>query len=371
MKKWLGLAFLFASLPLWASDPLSLALPEPQLCLYSRIGPTLREVIREQIASTTAGAAVSTITSAYVAGRDWGNTWKQEIQKKAGKNQKKKSLKPDTSSPSRMVSALAFLRDRMKFVPEETWLYVRNSSEFLLVVSGDVVPENWRCLFSPELLINRGKGFSVGNQLQNSRENPILLHVTPGFLLVFPANLEGTVLDGLSETAPRLGEKWNTFMKMANLKPLLALELDTSEQVSAQSEAGAPFPFSEIQRLRCLVSTDLIKGQAFLIHDDARTLVLSQIIDLVRELTAPLETATGNINQASLQESPWPAIARAMKAKIQGQSVFLDGPGFKHHLSTAGAAVIGAIDSLISRHLPADLLPTSPKQGLLSAVPCP
>ena len=132
-----------------------------------------------------------------------------------------------------MITTLAFLREHFRFVPDSVWLYVRNSSEYLIVVSGDVVPENWRCLFSPERLINRGKGFSVGSQLQNSRENPVLLHVAPGYLLVFPANLEGTVLDSLAGHQEPGNDKWATFAKMVGLQPLLALEIDTTETSEA------------------------------------------------------------------------------------------------------------------------------------------
>ncbi|HNV70114.1 MAG TPA: hypothetical protein PKO06_10475 [Candidatus Ozemobacteraceae bacterium] len=119
-----------------------------------------------------------------------------------------------------------------------------------------------------------------------------------------------------------------------------------------------------MQRFRCLIGRDLTKLQAFLVHDDARTLLLSQVIDVLRELANPDEVAKANINTASLHENPLPAYLAALKAKIQGQSVFLEGPGLRQNQSLAAAAAIGVIDSLLSRHLPADLVPILPDSRL-------
>ncbi len=373
MKKWLVLCvFLAATVSAAASDPLSLALPDARLCLYSRFGPVLKTIIDEQTAPRAVDSSIPPVSAAYTAGKAWGFNWKNEIQQKVGKKTVRESAAAMKTEQSRLLSTLVFLRDRFKFVPDELWLYVRDSSEFLIIVSGDIEPANWRCLFSPERLINRGKGFSVGSRLQNSRENPILLHVTPGYLMVFPSNLEGTVLDALAGAGDRISDKWNTFVKMAGMKPLLALELDSADTAGSSSSLGAPFPLSEVQRFRCLIGRDLTKLQAFLVHDDARTLLLSQIIDVMREIAAPPESTHASINEASMNENPLPGAIGALKAKIQGQSVFLEGPGLQQNHSLAAAAAIGVIDSILSRHLPADLLPLPTKSGLqASTLPTP
>ena len=344
MKNKLLLLFLIFSLtrPISGFEPLSMALPDPHLCLYLHVGKVFPEIFSFDAPSQPGTIEPAPPLATFASWTQQAELWKQEIKNQAGTHKDRRYQKK-AGAKNQAMPILSWFRSIVSgknLHIESLWFFYKDSGEYLVGVTGDIRPEEWKGFFSKNSLIARGTGFSVAKDLNSSQGSSVLLHFGRGFAFLCPTNLEGAVMDGIEQQQARLGEQWGTFQRMLSLKPTLALEMEPAiiwESIFPDKKGFIPSPLGDILRFRCVIAPNLFKAQAFLPNEDARNLVTGA----TREFRHYLEKTFPPANPAT----------ERFRDYSQGQSVFLESLQLPLEARYLESAQLGIIAGLIAQPL--------------------
>lgn len=306
-------------------DGLTAAPPNPALCACFRLQESFQALLNDPASGTARADALVAIKGlsflpSYLS-----------------------STKSEKSNPEIMNSVLEFCRTRA-FFPENLYVYLAPPDDYVFFVTGNVLPERWRELFPPRSVVTRSDGFAVTDPAPGLR-NPPLLHFAPGWLLLCPTNLEGTILDSIRGEQSTLGESWETFRRMAARKPLLAVEVNIEDLLSRlgpnwKSESLLPTPLRDISTMRWIVDAGIFKAQLFTLRDDPRKKILKASQELVEQWKKSLPASA---DQFGSRLRP---LVENLRTDVQGKSVFLEGPGLGKNTLDAGNRMLGIISRL-------------------------
>lgn len=322
-------------------------LADPAVCGYFR----LREGFERLMASEAAAAqAVATASEriffdAFHAAARARDQVRANARGEEPKSSKKKGTPAGKETAEAMLRSIRAFSAARAFVPDDLFVFVRGPGEYAVLVTGNVTPQAWESLFDASARMPRATGFTVNAAGTDSAADRSILHVGPGYLLLAPAGLEGNLLDALQAGATLDGDKWKTFRKMVELKPVAALEADMEGFLDRRRGSGAegallPFPYDRIQVLRFLVDARVIKAQLYAPDEQARTL---------------LRQAAGGIAQgikAAMADSQFADAFGTVAESMQQASVFIEGRGLERNAPLAGISTLGVLSQLLCRALP-------------------
>jgi len=325
--------------------------PEPSVCLYLNVGAGFEALVNLAGSAASAGRvltvasaptaldglrAVEPVASGSGSGgspeggitrpgdplvgalaglQDWCRMWQGILPR----------LGTDGDVIRTVRRTLGFCRER-GFIPSDLYVYLDPPEDFVFLLTGSVEPERWRPLFPAERVLRRPGGFAVSSDPATTAGNPSLLSVGPGFLLVCPANLEGSILDGLRDAGGGLGERWNTFRSLVRHRPLLAAEANMArlwERLGTKGVGELPLPVAirDLHLLRLAADERVLKAQLFSERETSRP-SLERLAGEAREALLALAGPGGETASASLASA-----FRGLRSTIQGRSVFLEGTG--------------------------------------------
>ncbi|MBF0546317.1 MAG: hypothetical protein HQM08_17870 [Candidatus Riflebacteria bacterium] len=257
-----------------------------------------------------------------------------------------------TSSETQIISEkiLHFLKE-MNFLPESMFFYYQPPVDFLVNVGGEIDVDRWRALFKEENIINRRIGFSVIDSSQKEKNNPTVLFIASGSILIYPANLEEAVLKDFSEKRCTLPEKWETFKKMASRKPFLALEANLEllfEKLTPGVLKNLELiePWSELALVRIIMEKDFFKAQFFSNREDfiARNKGFGdEIINFLKKDFKFFDSLSANFSEKFFEK---------VSVSYQGKSIFLNGDGLGEMLEKAETLYLSFLSEKILESFP-------------------
>lgn len=325
-------------------------LADPAVCGYFRLREgfdrlVTRGIQPDQAASPAATAPERVFFDAFEAAARARAQVRANARGEPMKSPSEKGAKKGTDAAGTMLGTLKAFSAARAFVPEDLFVFVRGPGEYAALVTGNVTPKAWEALFGASARMPRATGFTVNAAGADGGADRPILHVGPGYLLLAPAGLEGNLLDALQSGATLDGDKWKTFRKMVDLKPVAALEADVEGFLDRRRETGTeeallPFPYDRIQVLRLLLDARVIKVQLYAPDDQARTL---------------LRQAAGGVAQgvrAATAGSPFADAFGTIAESTQQTSVFIEGRGLERNAPLAGVSTLGILSQLLSRALP-------------------
>ncbi len=312
------------------------AIVDPVLCMYAQLGSGYDEAVRvagSDLANPDALEKVPSLQDAMAFVRGWRATV-----------QYPENPHPNEIASNSVPALFAVLNNvakRCRFRPDGLYVFFRDRDSFSLVITGAVDPAAWRQLFVPSRIIDRVDGFAVVGNLHETADNPTVLHVGMGYLLICPANLEGTLLDNIVAGRSPLGEKWTMFGKMLSLSPVVAIDADVQGLLAACVDpalsARKPYPLANIAVFRLIVAPQVVKAQ-FATDDDAARQILQRFAD---DLVARWRDGATASSPAALR-----GLRDSLKVGQQGRSVIVEGSGLNHGSHVVSGVAVGCLAAL-------------------------
>jgi|GEM_PF-3508741 len=355
--------FLFADEPVWTP------LKDPKICGYFRVKDSFLKLIEESTGTeTTLGSVASSGRKLSNAGFlntiiQSATSFREIIRNSAIEHVGKAvpasspSTTSNTPADNRVISFIKDFLGKHAVLPEELYIYFKNSDAYVFALFGNIVPNQWKSFFSPDLIIERQTGFSVTGKSKSQNSSIPVIHFEAGCCFICSSAIEGNVMDSLKSGSCGLGETWKTFRNMVQLKPLFAFEADLEglehDLKQNNSELEFPFPLNQIKTFRLFLDSRMVKAQLFAPNDDSRAILLQHsktAVDYLKNWLSGLNKTSETI-QVPVENFDFRNFAQTLRPYSQGTSIFIEGAGLKEAATTAGIAAIGIFSSFSMSNL--------------------
>jgi len=260
---------------------------------------------------------------------------------------KNKNESRNNDSNERIFGAIRFLKEK-GIVPEKMYFFFKDENEFVLAITGKMLPECLRAFFRKDCVAERKNGFSVhlvNDGLPN--EVALTLNFQKDLLLLFPSAIEGNIYDVLPQETGNFPEKWMTFKKMLTTNPTLALETDLEAISRFLGTMGIriPPPLGSIRTFRLMLASHLVKAQIFTPNEDERAILMQGTKSAVESIKSFFLESALDLSSDASGTSSIASFFKSLKTFPFGNSIFVEGAGLEENHSWVQTMEIGIIAS--------------------------